>query len=473
MFVAPRVHRIYYDENIYLNIGQTIAFQEKAAMCADGFNNYGKYHCVQLEHNKQPYAYPYLIAIIYRVFGASEIAAFLLNNFIFGLSIFIVFFIAYLLFKKLSSAIYSALVFCLIPENAIWCNTTAAEPGTSLFVGISFAATLIYLREKSLKSLLFLVALIPFAMQFRIESIFIVPLVFLLTFLRDGKALKDSKIYLFGLLVVTLLIPFVVQLYAVRGENWGSATGTRMDWSYLIHNFETNSLFYLRNVKFPVLFTISLFIGLFFKKEFFKARCFTVAWLLCFWGIFLFFYAGSYEYGQDVRYSLVSYMPLSILAGLGIYRLEEIFKCKETVYTFRVFATSIIVLSFLQLIPHVRVTGEEAWGARYDHYYARKMMEYLPERSMVLTHNPNMFLLWGGNAAQAAIATNDRPRINHFFERYTGGVYFHYNFWCNVDDPAQQTFCNNILKKYEHEKVIEYKERDYEYVLYRLIKDTK
>ena len=469
MFAAPRVHRLYYDENIYLNIGQNIAFQENAAMCAEGFNNYGKYDCAQLEHNKQPYAYPYLIAVLYRVFGASEIGAFLLNNFIFGLSIFVVFIIAYLLFNKPSMAIYSALVFCLIPENTIWSNTTTAEPGASLFAGAVVASALIYLREKNFKSLLFFVALIPFAIQFRIESIFVIPLVFLLILLRDGKVLKDGKIYLFGILALTLLIPFVVQLYAVRGENWGNTTGTRMDWSYLTHNFKTNSLFYIRNAKFPFLFTIFFFIGLFFKRVCLKERCFTGFWFLSFWGVFLFFYAGSYEYGQDVRFSLVSYMPLSIIAGLGVSRLEEFFRRKETVYTFRVFATSIIVLSFLQLMPHVRVIGEEAWGARYDHYYARKMLDYLPERSIVLTHNPNMFLLWGGNAAQASIATNNKPKINDFFERFTGGVYFHYNFWCNINDPVQQAFCNNILKKYKHEIVVKYKERNFDYVLYKLV----
>ncbi len=40
-------------------------------------------------------------------------------------------------------------------------------------------------------------------------------------------------------------------------------------------------------------------------------------WFVLFWGIFLFFYAGSYRYGADVRFALLSFMPLAVLAGIG------------------------------------------------------------------------------------------------------------------------------------------------------------
>jgi len=174
--------------------------------------------------------------------------------------------------------------------------------------------------------------------------------------------------------------------------------------------------------------------------------------------------------GQDIRFSLVSYMPFALLAGLGIVSLEDLFEAKGLIRVFRVAAVAVILVSFSGFLPHVRTVGEEAWQARADHRYAQEMAKLLPENSIVLTHNPNMFLLWGKNAAQAAIATNNEAAINHFFRKYTGGVYFHYNYWCNVDDPREQTFCRNILKKYEHTSLVEYKERGYTFVLYRLTK---
>jgi hypothetical protein len=52
--------------------------------------------------------------------------------------------------------------------------------------------------------------------------------------------------------------------------------------------------------------------------------------------------------------------------------------------------------------------------------------------------------------------------------RYPGGIYLHWNFWCNVQDPIQRDFCTKILALRPGEPVREYRERDQHYVLYRL-----
>ena len=468
VFVAPRVHRIFYDENIYLNIGQTIAAQKKAAMCAEGYNNYGEYHCVQLEHNKQPYAFPHLLSIVYRIFGASELAGFLFNNFIFGFSIFTSFMLGFLFFKRFSAGAYSALIYCLIPENIIWANTTSVEPSAALFSGLVMVAGLIFFKEKRVKTLFLFSVLLSYSMQFRTESLLILPVVGLLFLLYDINSLKDKNTYFFMALALALIVPHIVQIYAVRGESWGSS-GPRMSLTYFFNNFKVNSLFYLENMRFPLLYTLLLGVGIAFKRNF-KEKVVLITWFFLFWGIFLVFYAGSYKFGQDIRFSLVSYMPFALLAGLGIVRLEDLFEAKGLIRVFRVAAVTVILVTFSGFLPHVRTIGEEACQARADHRYAQEMAKILPENSIVLSHNPNMFLLWGKNAAQAAIATNNDQAMNHFFQRYTGGVYFHYNYWCNTDDPREQTFCRNILNKYEHASLVEYKEKGYTFVLYRLNK---
>ncbi|MDY6837299.1 MAG: glycosyltransferase family 39 protein [Thermodesulfobacteriota bacterium] len=465
-FVAPRTHRLFYDENIYLNIGQTIAAEKKAAMCAEGYNRYGEYHCAQLEHNKQPYAFPHLISIVYRVFGPSETVGFVFNNVVFGLAILLSFLLGFLLFGHFAAGIYSALIYCLIPENVIWANTTAVEPSAALFSGLVMAAGLIYLKEKGARALFLLSVLLPYSMQFRTESFLIVPVVGFLVLLHEREALRDWDTYILLAISFVLIAPHIVQLYAVRGESWGSS-GLRMSLAYLFNNFRVNSLFYINNVKFPFLYTLLLGVGLLLKGTV-RKKLFLVTWLFLFWGIFLFFYAGSYEFGQDVRFSLVSYMPLSVLAGLGIFRLERLLEPKGLTKTFRIVVVAVLCLSFTSFLPHVRTIGEEACQARADHKYAREMAKLLPEDSMVLTHNPNMFLLWGKNAAQASIATHNAPLIEHFFKRYTGGVYFHFNYWCNTDNARERAFCQNILDKYGHEAVANYEEGGYTFALYRL-----
>jgi len=54
------------------------------------------------------------------------------------------------------------------------------------------------------------------------------------------------------------------------------------------------------------------------------------------------------------------------------------------------------------------------------------------------------------------------------FDRYAGGVYLHWSFWCNVRDPIQTAFCRKTLDAFPAELVESARERDYQYAMYRL-----
>ena len=101
------------------------------------------------------------------------------------------------------------------------------------------------------------------------------------------------------------------------------------------------------------------------------------------------------------------------------------------------------------------------------------MAAALPDDAVALTHNPNMFLLWGKNAAQASLATEHSSSFKRLFYRYKGGIYLHYNFWCNVPDKLQNSFCTNILERYDCTSVMSFKEQNYTYELYKVHKKKK
>ena len=54
-----------------------------------------------------------------------------------------------------------------------------------------------------------------------------------------------------------------------------------------------------------------------------RERWLVALYFLVFFGIQLLFYAGSYNYGADVRYSLMTYPPLAVLGGLGAARVAR------------------------------------------------------------------------------------------------------------------------------------------------------
>ncbi len=192
---------------------------------------------------------------------------------------------------------------------------------------------------------------------------------------------------------------------------------------------------------------------------------------MLFFAIDLLFYAGSYNYGADVRYSLMTYPPLAILGGLGLARIVRWAHRVHPVLPAHAAVIAALAFQFLWYTPIVRATTEEAWAARADVRFARSFVPSLPRNSYVLTHNPGMFHVWGINAGQMSLIVSNPSYLGYLTNRYAGGVYVHWNFWCNVQDPVQREFCRHALEKSPAEMVREYRERDQRYAMYRLESD--
>ncbi len=468
-FTAPATHRIYYDEDIYQNIGNNLAHLRRAQMCNDGTVEYGVFNCRRGEYNKQPSGFPYLLAIGYQLFGTSERLSFIYNNLIMGGSLLVTFMIASRLFGGFSAGLFAALVLSLIPQNIVWHNTTAAEPSAALFGALVVLAALHTVRERSNDSLFLLATISAFTLHLRPESgLVLVPLLLILLF-GWRLAFGNVRFYLFGLLFALLATPAFLHFWIVRNNSWGS-TSTPFGLQYFSGNFSVNFWFYLENTHFPVLFTLLALAGIFIRPTWLE-RITIWVWFLLFWGVFLFFYAGSYNYGADVRYSLLSYPPLALLAGGSARELSIRFgrlSGRGTSKAATVIAT-FIIMAHIPFLPTIRAETAEAWAARADHHFALEMLQELPDNALVLSHNPGIFQLWGKNAAQASIAISEPKHMaNYYFPNYKGGIFFHYNFWCNVTDPLQNSFCTQLLEKYPHEQIKTYQERSYHYGLYRL-----
>ena len=466
--VPPKTHRIYYDETIYQNVGHNLAALGKAQMCNEGGTEYGVYWCSRGEYNKEPNGYPYLLSLSYRIFGVGEGSAFGFNWACFAVGILAVCAIAFLLFGNVYASLFSGLLYLLIPQNLHWFSTTAAEPSAAAAGSLSVLALVVFLRERRTRNLALCGATTAMACYFRTESVFMVAVVGFGLVAICPEEFRNRRLFGVGLLVLTLGSVLCAHLFAVRGESWGSS-GSVLGLQYIQENLRTNGLFYLQNQGFPLLFTVLAAIGV-LSRQGAPEKMIPVVWLLLLWGVFIPFYAGSYGYGADVRFSVVSYAPLAILGGWGAERLAAFFRSRVLARgPWRAIIAMACVLAFLPFLPQVRAKTQEGWGARADYEYAKEFAELLPPESIVLAHNPNMFQIWGKNAAQMSLATTEKSHVDEtLFHRYRDGVYLHWNFWCNVPDPLQNRFAENILKGYAHSLIEERREQDYRYALYKL-----
>jgi len=469
--VPPRTNRIFYDEQIYQGVARNMTDLHRAQMCNDGIVEYGRLECRRAEYNKEPYGYPYLLSIVYRIAGTSETAAFRFNNVVAGLAVLVTVVLAELLFHDPRVSLVSGLALALFPMQLQWANSAASEPVAALFCAAALLAVVHFARARTTSALVWAVTLAAFAVTMRAECMLVVPLAGVTLLLLAPEEFRRRRLWVGALGGLALLSMSLVHLAAVRGEGWG-ASGAPMAWAHAARNFRVNFWFFFWDQRFPTLCGVAAVVGLLDGADRIRERLLLLAYFLAFWLVFLFFYAGSYNYGADVRYSLMTYVPIAILAALGLLRAVAAAAAalNRALPAWRAFAAAaaLVVVSFLWYAPLVRETGEEAWAARADVAAARQFAARLPSNAVVLTHNPSMFHIWNVNAAQMSSIGTNPHFAQAFFDRYAGGVYLHWNFWCNVSDPVQNDFCRKALNAFPHELAAEYRERDYVYRFYRL-----
>ena len=467
VFVAPRTSRIFYDEQIYQSIGHNMADLRRAQMCLDGSVEYGRLACAAGEYNKQPYAYPHLLSLAYRVAGAGPTSAFVVNAMAMALTVAMVYFVVLVLFKDGVAAMLAGLVIALTPHQLLWSATAAVEPLASLACVTAVAATAHFISTRSTPSLIAASVAAAYAVQFRPESLLIFLVLAGLVLLLAPEEVGRQRFWWAALLCFVLLSVHVAHLFAVRNESWGTSAA-RFSLQYVAPNFNVNGRFYAGDERFPVVYTALAAAGL-LGAGLAGRRFAMLLYFVLFAAVPLFFYAGSYNYGADVRYSVMTYPPLAILAGLGAGQLARWIARWQSAVVARRAVIAGLAFQFLWYAPLVRATTEEAWAARADVRFAESAASELPPDSLVLTHNPGMFHLWGVNAAQMFTVVDNPARLQYLASRYAGGVYLHWNFWCNVADPVQQDVCRKVAAMTPLDVFREHREQNQRFALLRIV----
>ena len=467
--IPPPTHRIYYDEDIYENVAQNILWMGRAQMCNEGTIEANTFRCDASEYNKEPNAFPFLVSLAFRLTGVRESAAHALNHVVFALGAVALFWLSAMLFERASVGIGAALVYTLTPQNLRWGATVAAEPGAASFAALGVGAFILFCRRPSWRTGLFGASALAFACQFRPESGLVLAVAGSIVLLLAPDLLRGQTLWATALLIFTLLVPQLAHISAVRHEPWGSGDGGKFSFEYAKANLGPNVQYYAGGEDFPRLFTALALLGL-IRPGRRRESLSILVWFVLLFAIFVPFYAGSYRYGADVRFSLMSATPLAALAGAGLGWLFDLSRrLRPDSRPLAAAPYLLVVYAASGYLPFTRAIGRESFASRADHAAALRMVAEVPEDGMVLTHNPGMIHVMGRSAAQTSIASQQPARVDELFHRFPGGVYFHYNFWCNVSDPVQNEFCRQVLANFKTRVVLEESSGFDRFVLYRLL----
>ena len=330
-FVVPHTHRIFFDEDLYSGIANSIATEGRNILC-----NYGTpTKCTEGILNKDPSGWPFFLSIFYRIFGSSESLAFSISTSIGTLSILLVFLVSYLLFKNKDKrdeeiALFAALLFALTPAHIIWSGSIATEVPFAFFSLMTILAYLLYFKGGKFYSHLLAASLLAFTVQIRPEGvIFIFPIIFAFLLFERGllKKLTDYRFWIPWVLFFLLITPHLIHMY-IKGqqETWGAPNGKRLGLEYIPHNLSVNTMFWFTGDLHPVFFTILSLIGLFYLLP--KGRkifLFNLVWFLTFFTLFVLFYAGGVDNGGiGFRFINIYFMPVVIIGGYGAFVLGRL-----------------------------------------------------------------------------------------------------------------------------------------------------
>ncbi|MCM0605398.1 MAG: glycosyltransferase family 39 protein [Xanthomonadaceae bacterium] len=476
---VPQTNRVYFDEHIYENIGQLIHTTGESLMVNQGTIRQGKLFAQAREYNKQPGGYPTYLSYFFSIFNVSEATAFFAVNCAYFFTILLIFCVYYLLFQSELGALYSALFFSLTPMVMRFANTAAVEIPTVLFSTLTIYCALIYRQLPSWFSGASLIGSLGFTFQMRGESPLMLIPVLLILYPALKTELKINRFYILLPALTVLLLPVFLHILSFRNHSWGNGTGEKFSLDAFKMNSGMNIPFYFTNVRFPIFFTICALFGLFFRAKKNKIELLSVwTWFILTFGIFLFFYAGGYNYGIDVRYSVISAPALAILSGFGANRIIEVLtqNFKAIIKVAPLAMLILIVSTWATTLEEVTLLGQEAVQARLDVSFSREVASKISKDALIFSHNPSMWLILGVSSAQSSILSHllDQPlilrnQIRVWRKNYPGGIFFHWNFWCNTMDKVQVTFCQKIINGFKHKKVFEQVLNNKPYSVYEIL----
>ena len=450
--LAPKLNRILFDEHIYMQIGQTIAHTGRAECATYAKVEYGNFDLISGGVNKQPNGLPYLHSLVYRVFGVSTAASHQLNRVLIGLAAAGLYLALCLLPWRLpkGAGLAAALLFIFTPLVPWWGHTTAVEPGAVATVVTAFFAACLYVRlrdgasiQGTAASALFLAGATAFAVYFRPESLLVLPLVAAVLWADEDRFLKDFFAWAALALVLALILPNLLHLWAVRGENWGATDGRRFDFAFIGKNFRTNAGYFFTSEFFPLAGAIMAIFGFTWLLVRNLAAALVLAlWFALSWGIFVLFYAGSYHYGASSRYALVSCAPVAACMGVGAAWLVQTLRHRPL---FGYVLAAGLGLNWITCFAYVPTETREAAGAREDIRFVVRQAAKMPHASLVISRAPTVWLVEGVNACELAkIEESVRHNLRELVNQYPGGIYFHFGYWDNVE-PAMANMAVNLL----------------------------
>jgi 4-amino-4-deoxy-L-arabinose transferase-like glycosyltransferase len=456
----PKTCRLFFDEDIYLDMAKQITKQFSSCLC--NFGNASK--CFKCELMKWPVGHPFLLSLPFLIFGSSDIVASHFMIFLSSLSVIFIFLSSYLIFENKKIAFFSSLVLSLLPVHILWSVTSSADVTFAFFTSLTLFFSILSAKSNNLKIHIISLLALALAVQAKTEGVILLPLCFFSQVLLNSKYSKllKNKLYVLAIISSFLLmsIYFIHFFYSSRTDTWGSS-GEKISIIYLKNNFFDNLEYWFeinkvkssgvyegKQLYHPLFFTLISIFGLIslFKKNL-KIFILLSTWFGLLFLLYASFYAGSVYYGVDVRYVLPQYIPFSILCGFGFFSILNLLK-KIVNEKIALLFLIVLVLSYFSLyIPKISTPEDkifESYGARLYRKSAISFASDVSNDCYFISHVSSIYSWLGKGHVQVWYVY--QPELVELIKN-NKCVIFDEGYWCAIPVDESRS-CLEFNQKY-------------------------
>lgn len=349
IFIPPLQHIMYTDEAWYMEAAKNIVES----------GTHGEY--------MKSLGWPFFLSLCFRIFGINNYVALFASILLGALTIFPVFFISYILFRKKILGLVSSILFSLLPLHIRWSSTAETNVASLFFVSLTICLFLLYFKKK--KNTLLWLSLVSFAFtaHFRPENYSLILLFFFGIFLFFKPIYRwfNLKRVLLIILLSLLILPNLVHVLDFQtSTNWlekessGNIQGSNWSFQNFVYNSRNYGSQLFNGDYYPLLISIFFILGLLFAlKENNKDTLFLLFWFILLWSIY--FSSWFQTLGGNTRFFLSFYPLFSIFSSFGIFKISHILESSLKIKNLERVSIYIFTLGILILcIPYFDIAAQ-------------------------------------------------------------------------------------------------------------------
>ena len=384
IFISPHGTLMFEDEGWYMDTA------EKVLEADFNYFSDGIYKST---------GWPFIISLSFFLFGKDNLVAHYASSVLGILTVFNIFCLSLLLFKKEKIALWSAFLFSLIPVHIVWSGSAETAVPSIFFVTLALFFSVLYFKQRTNPLLWLSLFAIIFAAQVRMENYLLLPLFLLGLFIFGANPFKkDSfksvfiKIISIGFILIMSLPNLINNLNHYLFNNWNVIdTGQYApNWgiSNFIYNWVQQGSHLFDGEYHPLIFSVFLILGIVYAiKKDKKALIFLGSWFL----IFFFIYFVSWPGLSPKSRLFINFYPITaIFAGSGIYFVNNLVKHKRFKKILTLILIVVILLSFLPYIGKAIGKTNFLRQARMEAEIAHLAAKHLSDDCLIVSNLPVM-----------------------------------------------------------------------------------